>query len=187
MPCVVLEYGIAIVPLSAATGESVHRRSVDSFWWSERCGEGAWDKPGEDVSADESSRDCRGDGYGTTRIRRSQTATAITAVTVIQPSPMPRHDHLAEKLNEFSDHWARTRSSDGSQSRSAREDPQGCGTTMMMGTGQERGCANHRARASPKAFSRRITESCSNGTIIVIIMNLCNFRFCIRNTRDRSG
>src|SRR5207248_955725 len=54
---------------------------------------------------------------------------------------------------------------------------------MMMGTGQERGCANHRARASPKAFSRRITESCSNGTIIVIIMNLCNFRFGI----NRSG
>jgi hypothetical protein len=68
---------------------------------------------------------------------------------------------------------------EGSQSRSAREDPQGCGTTMMMGTGQERGCANHRARASPKAFSRRITESCSSGTIIVIVMTLCNCRFCI--------
>ena len=76
----------------------------------------------------------------------------------------------------------------GHKAVQAREDPQGCGTRMMMGTGQERGCANHRARASPKAFSRRITESCSNGTIIVIIMNLCNFRFCInRNTRDRSG
>lgn len=76
--------------------------------------------------------------------------------------------------------WRRTRSSDGSQSRSAREDPQGCGTTMMMGTGQERGCANHRASASPKAFTRRITESCSNGTIIVIIMNLFNFLFYIK-------
>jgi hypothetical protein len=38
-----------------------------------------------------------------------------------------------------------------------------------------------------KAFSRRITESCSNGTIIVIIMNLCNFRFGINTHQERSG
>ena len=38
-----------------------------------------------------------------------------------------------------------------------------------------------------KAFSRRITESCSNGTIIVIIMNLCNFPFGINTHQERSG
>ena len=38
------------------------------------------------------------------------------------------------------------------------------------------------ARASPKAFSRRITESCPNRTIIVIIMNLWNFRFGINTS-----
>ena len=38
-----------------------------------------------------------------------------------------------------------------------------------------------------KAFSRRITESCSNGTIIVIIMNLCNFRFGINTHQEHSG
>src|SRR5207237_121179 len=47
----------------------------------------------------------------------------------------------------------------------------------------ERACANHRARASPKVFSRRITESCSNGTIIVIIMNLCNCRLSAKLQR----
>jgi hypothetical protein len=30
------------------------------------------------------------------------------------------------------------------------------------------------------AFSRRVTDSCSNGTIIVIIMKLCNCLFCIK-------
>ena len=59
--------------------------------------------------------------------------------------------------------------------------PQSNGKVGMFGTSTdgsavviallERGCANHRARASPKVFSRRITVSCSNGTIIVIIMN----------------
>jgi hypothetical protein len=33
---------------------------------------------------------------------------------------------------------------------------------------------------APKAFSRRVTESCADGTIIVIIMNLCNCLSCIR-------
>ena len=32
-------------------------------------------------------------------------------------------------------------------------------------------------------FPRRITESCSKGTIIVIIMNLCNFLFCTKMSR----
>ena len=35
-----------------------------------------------------------------------------------------------------------------------------------------------------KAFSRRIIESCPNGTIIVIIMNLCNFRFGKKTIAD---
>ena len=33
---------------------------------------------------------------------------------------------------------------------------------------------------APKAFSRQVTESCADGTIIVIIMNLCNFLSGIR-------
>ena len=50
---------------------------------------------------------------------------------------------------------------------------------LVSGPLPKRGCANHRARASPQAFSLRITESCFNGTIIVIIMKLCNLRVCI--------
>jgi len=60
-----------------------------------------------------------------------------------------------------------------SQSRSAREDPQGS-TTLMMGTGP----------GAPKVFSRRITESCADGTIIVIIMNLWNCRFSVTIEND---
>ena len=42
-----------------------------------------------------------------------------------------------------------------SQSQWAREEPRHC-CTMMMRTGQERVCANRRARISPKASSRRL-------------------------------
>jgi hypothetical protein len=66
----------------------------------------------------------------------------------------------------------------GSQSRSAREDLQGCGTTMMMRTGGSEGAQI--IEQDPKAPSRRIIESCSIGTIIVIIMNLCNCLFCAK-------
>ncbi len=40
------------------------------------------------------------------------------------------------------------------------------------------------SNASPKPLSRRITESCSNGSIIVIIMNLCDFQLhgIVRNS-----
>ena len=38
---------------------------------------------------------------------------------------------------------------------------------------------------APKAFSRRITESCADGTIIVIIMNLWNYRYSVTRENDQ--
>ena len=62
-----------------------------------------------------------------------------------------------------------TRGSYGSQSRSAREDPQG---RHDDDDGDRTGAA--------EAFFRRVIESCADGTIIVVIMKLCNFLSCIR-------
>ena len=42
------------------------------------------------------------------------------------------------------------------------------------------------AAISGRADKDRITESCSNGTIIVIIMNLWTFRFCINTHQEHS-
>ena len=38
---------------------------------------------------------------------------------------------------------------------------------------------------APKAFSRRITESCADGTIIMIIMNLWNCRYSVTRENDQ--
>ena len=49
-----------------------------------------------------------------------------------------------------------------------------------------RGRANHRARASPKASSRRTAESCVDSTIIVRRMNLCNLLSRLKIKRGAS-
>src|SRR5262245_24427700 len=58
-------------------------------------------------------------------------------------------------------------------SRSAREDPQG---PHDDDEGDRAG--------APKAFSRRLTASCENGIIIVIIMNLRHCRFSAKREND---
>src|SRR5437870_12279008 len=49
-----------------------------------------------------------------------------------------------------------------------------------------RGRVNHRAREPPKTSSQRIAESCGNGNIIVIIMNLWNVASPLQRARNKS-